>query len=100
MFGDTYEIQLTTARRPSWWRGRQILRQLCVPHTPILRVWFRVNFMLDVSDLRSRFANLLCLAKYRVVRVDEKSGSRAAALQIATSQYYAGLSSWTLGLDS
>jgi hypothetical protein len=26
------------------------------------------------------------------VRVDEKSGSGAAALQIATSQYYAGLS--------
>jgi hypothetical protein len=25
------------------------------------------------------------------VQVDEKSGSRAAALQIATSQYYAGL---------
>jgi len=27
---------------------------------------------------------LLSLAKYRVVRVDEKSGGRAAALQIAT----------------
>jgi len=35
---------------------------------------------------------LLSLAKYRVVRIDEKSGSRAAALQIATSQNYAGLS--------
>jgi len=34
----------------------------------------------------------LSLAKYRVAWVDEKSGSRAAALQIATSQYDAGLS--------
>ena len=34
---------------------------------------------------------LLSLAKYEVVRVDEKSGSEAAALQIATSQYYAGI---------
>jgi len=32
---------------------------------------------------------LLSLARYRVARVDEKSGSRAAALQIATLQYYA-----------
>gem|GEM_PF-4043934 len=38
------------------------------------------------------FGGLLSIAKYRVVRVTEKSGSRAAALQIATSQYYAGLS--------
>jgi hypothetical protein len=41
--------------------------------------------------LRCKKINLLSLAKYRVVRVDEKSGSRAAALQIATSQDYAGL---------
>ncbi len=32
---------------------------------------------------------LLNLAKYGFVRVSEKSGSRAAALQIATSQCYA-----------
>src|SRR5579859_2497883 len=43
--------------------------------------------------------DLLSLAKYRVVRVDKKSGSRAAALQIATSEYYAGLSGrWELAL--
>ena len=34
----------------------------------------------------------LSLAKHGVARVDEKSGSRAAALQIATWKYYAGLS--------
>src|SRR5579859_3503441 len=34
----------------------------------------------------------LSLAEYRVVRAEEKSGSRAAALQIATSEYCAGLS--------
>jgi len=36
------------------------------------------------------------LAKYRVVGVVAKSGSEAAALQIASSQYYAGLSSLAL----
>ena len=43
----------------------------------------------------SPLPKLLSLAKYRVGRVDEKSGSRAAALQIATSQYYAGLRNYT-----
>jgi len=38
------------------------------------------------------FCDLLSLAKYRFVRVTGKSGSRAAALQIAASQYHAGLS--------
>jgi hypothetical protein len=34
----------------------------------------------------------LRFAKHRVARVAEKSGSKAAALQIAVFQYYAGLS--------
>jgi hypothetical protein len=39
-----------------------------------------------------RLALPLRLATFGVVLVDEKSGSWAAALQIAASQYYAGLS--------
>jgi hypothetical protein len=38
------------------------------------------------------FSELLSLAKCMVVRVIGKSGRRAAALQIASSPYYAGLS--------
>ena len=34
----------------------------------------------------------MSLAKYRVARVTEESGSRAAALQAATSPYYGGFS--------
>ncbi|HXJ06894.1 MAG TPA: hypothetical protein VNH65_17460 [Candidatus Acidoferrum sp.] len=41
-----------------------------------------------------RLPLLLSLAKCTVVRVDEKSGSRAAAPQIAASQYYAGISNY------
>jgi len=44
------------------------------------------NFNIGVLSTR------LSLAKYGVARVVEKSGSSAAALQIATSQYYEGLS--------
>src|SRR5579859_1821401 len=38
-----------------------------------------------MSRDKRRVHSLLSLAKYRVVRVDEESGSRAAALQIATT---------------
>jgi hypothetical protein len=38
-----------------------------------------------------RADGLLSLAKYGVLGVAEKSGRRAAALQIASAQYYAGL---------
>jgi hypothetical protein len=37
---------------------------------------------------------LLSLAKYRVVQGGRKSGSRAAALQMTSSQYYAQLSKY------
>ena len=49
-------------------------------------------FRREKSGGRPFMAILLSLAKYTVVQGAEKSGSKAAALQIVSSQYYAGLS--------
>jgi hypothetical protein len=46
-----------------------------------------------------RLALPLRLAKCGVVQVDEKSGSMAAALQMAASQYYAGHSRNSAALE-
>jgi hypothetical protein len=46
----------------------------------------------EFGDPDAASRELLSLAKYRDVRATEKSGGRAAALQIASSQYYGGLS--------
>src|SRR5579859_6426572 len=74
--------------------GREPRRFRRTPSGRARRLWAGVPVCHTAarSEPASADASLLSLAKYRVVRVDEKSGSRAAALQIGTLQYYAGLS--------